>query len=89
VGTVAVKTVVVVGSIVVVAAAVVFATVAQVDKKSVVDTVAEMVRVAATEEMTPSWYFVVAIVVVDIADMGLVVVAWCIPSYNVTQYTLN
>jgi len=73
IGAVDTAEVVVVGSIVVVV--VVFATVAQVDKKTVVDIVAEMVRIGATEEMIPSWYFVVAIAAVDIVNIGLVVVA--------------
>jgi len=77
VGTAAVETVVVVGSIEVVAVVAVLATVAQVDKKAVVDTVAERVRVVATAELTPRMYVVVAIVAVDI--LGLVVVALCIP----------
>jgi len=66
----------VVGSIVVL---VVVATVAQVSKKAVVDTVVEVVRIAATEVMIPSWYFVVAIVSADIANMDLVIVASFIP----------
>ena len=74
IGVVDTAAVVVVGSIVA-AVVVVFAIVAQVDMKTVVDTVAEMVRVAATEEMFPSWYFVAAIAAVDIADLHLVVVA--------------
>ena len=63
VGTVAVETAVVVGSIVAAGSTVV-----------VVASV-----IVATAEMTPRKYFAVAIVAVDIADMGLVAVASFIP----------
>ncbi len=69
---------VVVGSIVAVVVAA-FATAAQVDKKTVVDIEAEMVRIVATAELTPRMYVVVAIVAVDIAHMDLVVLALSIP----------
>ncbi len=72
-GAVDIAAVEVVGSIVVV----VFATVALVDKKSVVDIVAEMVCIDATVKLTPRMYFVVAIVAVDI--LGLMVVALIVP----------
>ena len=72
IGAVDTVAVVVVGSMVVV-----FATVAQVYKKTVVDTVVEMVRIVATAELAPRMYFVVAIAAVDIP--GLVVVALFIP----------
>ena len=39
----------------------------------------EVVRIVATAEVTPRRYFVVAIVAVDSADMGLVVVALFVP----------
>jgi predicted aldo/keto reductase-like oxidoreductase len=81
-GIAAIETVVVVGSIV--AVVVVLATFAQVNKKVVVDTVVEMVRIAATEEMTPNWYFVVAVAAVDFADMGLVVAALLSPLQHST-----
>ncbi len=50
---------------------------------SVVDIGVEVVRIVATEEMTPRMYFVVAIVAVDIP--GLVAVALFTPPYNVAE----
>ena len=61
-----------------------------VEVASAVDTEVELVRLVATAEMTPRRYFVVAIVAVSgLVDMSLVVVALCIPPYNVAQYTFN
>ncbi len=54
------------------------AAIAVAEVASVVDTGGEVVRFVATVEMTPRRY-VVAIVAVDIADMGLVAIALCIP----------
>ncbi len=55
------------------------AAIAVAEVASVVDIGVEVVRVVATEQVTPRMYFVVAIVAVDIAEMSLVVVASFIP----------
>ena len=53
----------------------VVAPIAVAEVASVVDIAVEVVRFVATVELTPRMYVVAAIVAVDIADMGLVVVA--------------
>jgi len=55
------------------------AAIAVAEVASVVDIGVEVVRVVATEQVTPRMYFVGAIVAVDIAEMSLVVVASFIP----------
>jgi hypothetical protein len=53
--------------------------------------VAPVVGIAATVDTAAVEMVLVvgSIAAADIADMGLVVVASCIPLFNVTQYTLN
>ena len=55
------------------------AAIAVAEVASVVDLAVGLVRLVATEGLTPRKYFAVAIAAVDSADMGLAVVASYIP----------